>query len=94
MESRGELSFVAETLGVPPARVRSSIHDKALACRRYTGTPIEHLTAELTKSLVDRLLKCALRGERTSLVQALDDAAERICPRHPGPRTARRRAYP
>lgn len=73
-----ELAVLAETLGMDYVRVRSSIYVKALMLRGQSDLPLDQLTVTLMKGVADYLVACALRGQRPSLDEAIEEAAQSI----------------
>ena len=73
-----ELAALAETLGMDPVRVRSSIYAKALTLRAQSDLPLDQLTASLMKGVADYLAIRALRGQRPSFDEAIEEAARSI----------------
>ncbi len=73
-----ELAALAETVGMNPVRVRSSIYAKALTLRAQSDLPLDQLTASLMKGVADYLAIRALRGRRPSFDEAIEEAARSI----------------
>ncbi len=74
-----ELTVLAETLGMDHVRVRSSIYGKALMLRGQSNLPLDQLTVTLMKGVDDYLAACALLGQRPSLDEVIEEAAQSIC---------------
>ena len=74
-----ELTVLAKTLGMDHVRVRSSIYGKALMLRGQSNLPLDQLTVTLMKGVADYLAACALRGQRPSLDEVIEEAAQSIC---------------
>ncbi len=74
-----ELAVFAETLGIDSGRVRSAIYGKALVLRGQINLPLDPLTVALMKGVADNLAACALRGQRPSIDEVIEEAAQSIC---------------
>ena len=74
-----ELAVFTKTLGMDPVRVRSSVYSKALMLRDQSDLPLHQLTASLKKGVADYLATCALRGQRPSFDEAIEQSAQGIC---------------
>ena len=73
-----ELAVLAETLGMDHVRVRSAIYVKALMLRGQSDLPLDQLTVTLMKGVANYLAACALRGQRPSLDEAIEEAARAL----------------
>ena len=74
-----ELAVLTQRMGMDGARARSSIYARALTLRDRTTLPLEELTSSLLREVTNRLAQAALRGQRPSLDQTIDEAAQSIC---------------